>query len=84
MSCSVAVQELLEAEEKVGKGAYNKDTLCFGLSRVGSKDQKIVASRMEDFIDKIDMGPPLHSFVICAENIHEIEQEMFDFYKFEK
>ena len=84
MTCSVAAEQLLEAEEKIGKGAYSKDTLCFGMSRVGSKDQKVVASKMDDFVDKIDMGPPLHSFVICAEHIHEIEQEMFDFYKFEK
>ncbi len=34
---------------------------------------------MEDFLN-IDMGPPLHSFVICAEELHPIETEMFEFY----
>lgn len=81
MSCSIAVQQLLEAEENLKQGAYSKDTLCFGLARVGNKDQKVAASRMEDFIERIDMGPPLHSFVICAEELHEIEKEMFEFYK---
>ena len=81
MTCSIAVEQLLEAEEKLGKGAYSKDTPCFGVARVGCKDQKIAAGRMEDFIEKIEMGPPLHSFVIAAEHIHEIEMEMYDFYK---
>lgn len=26
------------------------------------------------------MGPPLHSFVICSEKLHSMEQEMFDHY----
>jgi len=82
MTCATAVEEMLEAEDNIKKEAYNKDTLGFGLSRVGSKDQKVVAGRMEDFLERIEMGPPLHSFVICAPELHEIEKEMFDFYKF--
>jgi len=70
----------LEAEEKTGKGCYSKDTKCVGLARIGCKDQKIVAGTMSDFLEKIDMGEPLHSFVICAEELHEIEEEMFEFY----
>lgn len=30
------------------------------------------------------MGPPLHSFVVCAEELHPIEEEMFDFYRIKK
>lgn len=69
MTIKTAVEQLLEAEEKVGKGAYSKDTKCFGLARVGQPTQKIVGARMADFLDeeKIDMGPPLHSFIICGE-----------------
>jgi diphthine synthase len=26
------------------------------------------------------MGAPLHSFVICAKEIHPIEEEMFEYY----
>jgi len=81
MSCKTAVEQLLEAEQVLGKGCYNQDTLCFGLARIGGKDQKIVAGKMKDFLDKIDMGPPLHSFVICADELHEIEKEMFEFYE---
>lgn len=35
---------------------------------------------MKDFLE-IDMGPPLHSFVICAHELHPIEEEMFEFYQ---
>jgi len=27
-----------------------------------------------------DMGPPLHSFVICAEKLHSMEEEMYEHY----
>jgi diphthine synthase len=27
------------------------------------------------------MGSPLHSFVICANELHPIEEEMFEFYR---
>jgi len=26
------------------------------------------------------MGPPLHSFVICAKELHPIEEDMYKFY----
>lgn len=28
------------------------------------------------------MGDPLHSFVICANEMHPIEEEMFEFYRY--
>jgi len=34
---------------------------------------------MDEFLN-IDMGPPLHSFVICSPEMHPIEEEMFTFY----
>jgi len=35
---------------------------------------------MAKFLD-IDMGPPLHSFIICAEKLHSMEQEMYDHFQ---
>ena len=43
----------------------------------------IVSGVMEDFLH-IDLGPPLHSFIICAEELHPIEKEMFEFYRYKK
>jgi len=34
---------------------------------------------MSDFLS-IEMGPPLHSFVICAKELHPIEEDMYKFY----
>lgn len=34
---------------------------------------------MKTFLD-IDMGPPLHSFVICAPKLHHMEEDMFKYF----
>ena len=70
---------MLEAEEKRKEDAYGPKTACFGLARVGYGNQKILAGSMDVFL-KEDMGPPLHSFVICAEKLHHIEEEMWKHY----
>lgn len=67
----------MEIEQKKQTGGLGPTTKCFGLARIGFKDQLVRAAQMKDFLE-IDMGPPLHSFVICAENIHSMEQEMYD------
>eukprot|EP01017_Pseudomicrothorax_dubius_P003899 TRINITY_DN10669_c0_g2_i2.p1 TRINITY_DN10669_c0_g2~~TRINITY_DN10669_c0_g2_i2.p1 ORF type:complete len:276 (+),score=44.91 TRINITY_DN10669_c0_g2_i2:131-958(+) len=81
MDVRTAVIQLLEAEENKGSQAYGKDTKAFGLARIGQTDQKIVAAPMIDFVDKVDMGGPLHSFVICAPELHPIEDEMYEFHR---
>ena len=69
-----------ELEAKVREQmAFNEETLCFGLARVGTSSQKISSGTLKQFMD-FDMGEPMHSFIICGE-MHEIEQEMFDFFK---
>ncbi len=74
-----AVQQLLEAEENLKIGALTRSMKCFGVARMGFEDQKIVSGNLEDFL-KLPMGEPLHSFVICAPDLHFMEQEMFDFF----
>jgi len=59
--------------------AYGRDTLCIGVARLGSDDQKIVAGPMEKLLD-IDFGPPLHCLIIVGET-HPLEEEMLEFYK---
>eukprot|EP01016_Furgasonia_blochmanni_P009462 TRINITY_DN13920_c0_g2_i1.p1 TRINITY_DN13920_c0_g2~~TRINITY_DN13920_c0_g2_i1.p1 ORF type:complete len:357 (-),score=94.89 TRINITY_DN13920_c0_g2_i1:489-1559(-) len=84
MSCKVAVEQLLECEDNMKKNAFSRTTKCIGLARIGMDGQRIAAGNMEDFLEKIDMGPPLHSFVICSEDLHIIEKEMFEYYGYEK
>ncbi|GJN07864.1 hypothetical protein PR202_ga25732 [Eleusine coracana subsp. coracana] len=58
--------------------AYTKDTLCIGVARLGSDDQRIVAGPMEKLLD-VDFGPPLHCLIIVGKT-HPLEEEMIEFY----
>lgn len=80
MTIQECVGQLLEAEKERQEGAYSEETQCFGLARVGYSNQKILAGPMSLFMEK-DMGPPLHSFVICAGKLHHMEQEMFEHFR---
>jgi diphthine synthase len=72
MSVNVAAEQLIEAEEKEKKGAYNPtETLCVGLARLGQKDQCIIAGTLEE-LSKQDFGPPLYCLIICGE-VHDLE-----------
>lgn len=79
MSVQVAAQQILEAEEVLKLNGVNLKTKCMGLARIGQKDQKIVGATLEEFLN-LDLGPPLHSMVICADKLHTIEEEMFEYY----
>ena len=72
MTIKECVHQLIEVQNNnKQENAYSADTPCFGLARVGYSNQKIVAAQMKTFLD-VDMGPPLHSFVICAPKLHHI------------
>lgn len=72
MTVNTASEQLIEAEEKENQGAYNpKSTLCVGLSRLGQKDQCIIAGTLEELKEQ-DFGSPLHCMIICGE-VHDLE-----------
>ena len=77
-----AAEQLLEAEANLKLGVYNESTSCFGLARVGTATQKVAGGTLADFL-KLDLGEPLHSFVICGD-MHHIEEDMFKFYHHSK
>jgi diphthine synthase len=68
MTIQTAVQQLLEVEAKRGEGAYNQDSLCVGLSRLGADDQQIVAGSMQQLLE-VDFGAPLHCLVLAGESV---------------
>lgn len=74
MSVNTAIEQLLEVEGNRKEGAYDEDTMCVGLARVGAAEQAVVAGPMRRLLD-VDFGAPLHSLVIAGE-LHPIEQEM--------
>ncbi|EFN52147.1 hypothetical protein CHLNCDRAFT_54649 [Chlorella variabilis] len=73
MSINTALKQLLEVEERRREGAYEPDTVCVGVARLGSHSQRIVAGSMQELL-QVDFGPPLHSLVIAGD-MHPIEQE---------
>lgn len=82
MTCKEAVEQIVESEENLKTGKFNlKTTKAFGVARMGFDDQKIVSGYLGDFLE-VDMGPPLHSMVICAEKLHDLEQKMWEFYRY--
>jgi hypothetical protein len=62
---------------------YTSSTLAFGVSRLGQSDQQIVSGTLAELLS-VDFGAPLHSLVLAAPEIHEIEQAMFEYYHWDK
>ena len=79
MSIKESIEQMQEAEDNLKLGMIHDDLKCFGLARMGFDDQKIVSGTLKEFLD-IDMGKPLHSFVICHDKMHMEELEMYEFY----
>ena len=79
MSVNVAAEQLLETEEAKKGNAYNEKTRCIAMARVGADTQTIVAGTLAQ-MKTVDVGGPLHSMVMCAEELHPIELEMYEFY----
>lgn len=73
MTINTAIEQLLEIEEKRKENAYNAQTMCVGIARIGSDTQKIVAGPMVNLLD-INFGEPLHSLVISGD-MHPLEEE---------
>lgn len=79
MSVNTAIEQLLEVEDKRQSHAYDADTVVVGLARVGCKDQLVRAGKMRELLD-VDFGKPLHSLIIPAPDIHELELKMLSYY----
>ncbi|KAK8935998.1 putative diphthine synthase [Platanthera zijinensis] len=78
MTINTAIEQLLEVKEAHRISAYDENSRCVGLARVGSVDQMIVAGSMKDLLN-VDFGAPLHCFVIVGDT-HPVEEEMLEFY----
>lgn len=80
MSVTQAAEQLLQILRKKRQfsdfkdEAYDENSLCVGLARVGHDSQNIIACSLNE-MSQIDMGPPLHSLVIPSKSLHPIEIE---------
>jgi diphthamide biosynthesis methyltransferase len=42
---------------------------------MGKDSQRIIVSSLEEMARQEDLGPPLHSLVIAAPKLHELEED---------
>jgi diphthine methyl ester synthase len=78
MTCAEAAAQLIEVEEKHGRGVYSAQSICVGMARLGQPDQKIVACTLAQMAE-MDMGAPLHCLALCGE-MHELEAKALERY----
>lgn len=92
MSVSEASHQLLQILEKKRSGgeeslAFTEKTLCVGLARVGSPEQKLHAASLTE-MSNTDLGSPLHSLIIAGQlqplEVEYLEQFLSKSYSLEE
>mmetsp|Transcript_76905 Transcript_76905/g.135486 ORF Transcript_76905/g.135486 Transcript_76905/m.135486 type:complete len:285 (-) Transcript_76905:25-879(-) len=79
MTVAQALEQLREVEKNRKEGVAGDEAMVMGLARLGRDDQVIRAGPCKEVAD-MDFGGPLHSLVICADELHELEIEFIEFY----
>ncbi|GMM38476.1 diphthine synthase [Saccharomycopsis crataegensis] len=80
MSISTAAQQLIEVEQTRQEAAYDENTMCVAVSRLGAPTQSFKVASLKELAE-YDAGEPLHSLVIVGPNPHDIEiQYMAEFF----
>lgn len=75
MTVSQALHQLLEIELNRKEGVCTPETLVIGLARVGADNELIVSGTAQE-LSNHDFGAPLHSLIIPAPKLHDIEIEV--------
>ncbi len=86
MSVTTCIEQLLEIEDKIGEGVYSRATKAFGLARVGQSSQQIVSGTLGELLDSpgVDFGAPLHSLVLAAPELHDVEEAMYEYWHWDR
>lgn len=77
MTINQAVDQLLAIDTQLQANHLDETTMAVGVARIGQPDQKIVYASMAD-LKTIDFGPPLHSLIIPAPQLHFHELEVLN------
>ncbi len=80
MTVNQCISQLIELEQTRQENVYDPNkTMCIGCARLGNwENELIVAGTMNELL-QVDFGTPLHSFIICAEQLHDLEKEFLHF-----
>ena len=81
MTVNQCIDQMLEAEEKKGGNAYDGDkTLCVGMARLGCGDKQCIKAGSFNELKDFDFGEPLHCFVVCGPEVHDLELQALEPY----
>lgn len=83
MTVNQCIEQMLEIEDKRKEGVYSRDTLAFGVARLGQADQQIVSGTLGELMG-VDFGGPLHSLVLAAPQLHEVEASMWELHHWDR
>lgn len=72
MSVAEAAKQIIHVIENNSESEISENCTAIGLARVGAPDQKITVKSIKD-MQETDLGPPLHSLVIPASQLHPLE-----------
>ncbi|CAK0871430.1 unnamed protein product, partial [Prorocentrum cordatum] len=80
MTVKQGLEQLLEAEAKRKEGILADEVEVVGVARLGREDQKLTFGAPRAVAAE-DLGGPLHSLVVCAEELHELEREFLEVHR---
>lgn len=82
MSIQEASEQLIETEQCMNENVYSiASTLCIACARMGHPTQQlIVAGTLTELAKYEQMGGPLHSLIICADILHDLEYDVIRYY----
>jgi len=78
MTVAQALKQLMEIEKDRQEGVAADSAEVVGVARLGREDQAVVFGTCAEMA-KADLGGPLHSLVICAGEMHELEREFLEY-----
>lgn len=80
MTVAQALDQLMEVERDRKQGIAATSAEVVGVARLGREDQAVLFGSCEE-LARADLGEPLHSLVICADELHELEREFLEFHR---
>ncbi|KMZ93385.1 diphthine synthase [Plasmodium vivax Mauritania I] len=80
MTVNEAIEQLLYCEEVFKKNVITDNTRGIAIVRIGSDSQQIVSGSLLA-LKSVSYNDPLHSLIICAPTLHDVEREYFEMYQ---
>lgn len=80
MTVAQALSQLMEIEATRHEDVAAESTSVVGVARLGREDQVVVFGRCSE-VREADLGAPLHSLVIPARDLHEMETEVLEYFR---